>query len=79
MNKGDYKEASRRYKVLKNELNEYYDYKFEGIPLAHEIQRNRAACETKLQNYTEALNLLESTKSWQKVCEGNRSPGLIIT
>lgn len=45
----------------------------------HEICRNRAACETKLNNFNEALNLLDSTKSWQKVCEGNKSPGLIIT
>ena len=45
----------------------------------HEIHRNRALCETKLNNFSEALNLLDSTKSWQLICEGNKSPGLIIT
>lgn len=45
----------------------------------HEIYRNRAAAEMKTENYDEALNILDSTKSWQKICEGNKSPGLIMT
>jgi hypothetical protein len=45
----------------------------------HEIYRNLAACETKLKNFTEALSLLGSAKDWQKGCEGNKSPTLIIT
>lgn len=79
INRGKFKEASKLYKSLSREINVYYNYKFEGIPLVHEINRNRAACETKLSNYSEALSLLDSTKGWQKICEGNKSPGLIIT
>jgi hypothetical protein len=60
-------------------MNIFYGDKYEGIPLVHEINRNKAACETKLQNYDEALGLLNSTVEWQRVCEGVKSPGLIVT
>lgn len=79
MNRGKYKEANKLYKQLITEAAIHYDYKYEGIPLVHDIFRNRAACETKLNNFQEALSLLDSTKSWQKVCEGSKSPGLLIT
>lgn len=58
---------------------EFYDYKYEGIPLVHEIMKNMATCKTKLNQFAEALSLLDSTKAWQKGCEGNRSPNLIVT
>lgn len=37
-----------------------------------------ATCEAKLNNHKEALNLLNSTKDWQLVCEGE-SAGLALT
>lgn len=61
MNKGEYKKASVLYKKLISDMREFYDFKYEGIPLVHEILRNKAACETKLLNYEDALNLLNST------------------
>lgn len=79
MNRQKYREASQLFKQLTKDAAIHYDYKYEGIPLVHDIFRNRAACETKLRNYQEALSLLDSTKDWQKVCEGSKSPGLLIT
>ncbi len=59
-------------------LSLHYDYKYEGIPLVHDIFRNIASCESKMKNYSEALSLLDSAKGWQKVCEGN-SPNCVLT
>ena len=38
-----------------------------------------ATCKTKLNQYKEALGLLDSTKSWQRGCEGSKSPNLLVT
>lgn len=78
MRKEKFKESKKFYRELKGELYEYYDYKMEGIPLVHEIYRNLALSETKLNNHEEALNLLNSTKSWQQSSEG-KGPTLILT
>ena len=51
MNRGKHKEAHKLYKQLIGDVAKHYDYKFEGIPLVHDIFRNRAACETKLNNF----------------------------
>ena len=40
--------------------------------------RNVASCESKLKNYSIALNELDNVKVWQKVCEGN-SPNCVLT
>lgn len=58
------RESNKYYKSLRGEVSDYYDYKMEGIPLAHEIYRNLALSETKLNNVSEALNLLNSTRVW---------------
>ena len=79
MKKGKYRDASKMYKQLIQDAAKFYDYKYEGIPLVHDIFRNRAECEKNLNNFQEALGLLDSTKSWQKVCEGSRSANLLIT
>lgn len=79
MKKGKYRDANKLYKQLIQDAAKFYDYKYEGIPLVHDIFRNRAECEKNLNNFQEALGLLDSTKSWQKVCEGSRSANLLIT
>ena len=61
------------------EAAEYYDFKYEGIPLVHQIMNNYASCKTKLNQFSQALSLLDSTKMWQKGCEGSRSPSLLVT
>lgn len=70
MKQGKFREALKKYKNLQAEATVYYQYRFEGIPLVHDIFRNMATCEAKLNNHKEALNLLNSTKEWQLVCEG---------
>ena len=74
--KQKFMEATKYFKNLLDDICEYFDYRYEGIPLVHEIYTNRAACETKLKNYSEAINLLNTTYSWQKICEGSRSRNL---
>ena len=68
MNEGKYKEANKKFNEIIPEMTKYYNYKYEGIPLVHDMFRNKATCESKMKNYAEALNLLRSTKGWQKVC-----------
>lgn len=70
MKQGKFREALKKYKNLQAEATVFYQYRFEGIPLVHDIFRNMATCEAKLNNHKEALNLLNSTKEWQLVCEG---------
>ena len=70
MKRGKFKEANKKFKSLQAQTAIYYDYKFEGIPLVHEIFRNMALCQSKMNNHTEALNMLSTTKGWQKICEG---------
>jgi hypothetical protein len=62
MKQGHFKEALKKYKNLKSEATVHYQYRFEGIPVVHDIFRNMATCEAKLNNHEEALNLLNSTK-----------------
>jgi hypothetical protein len=45
--------------------------------LVHEIYRNLGLSETKNNNYDGALNLLNSTKSWSKSCEG-KGPSMML-
>jgi tetratricopeptide (TPR) repeat protein len=78
MKQGRYKEALKKYRNLQTETTMHYQYRFEGIPVVHDIFRNMATCESKLNNHKEALNLLNSTKDWQLVCEGE-SAGLALT
>lgn len=68
MNEGKYEEANAQFREIMPKLSVFYDYKYEGIPLVHDIFRNTASCESKMKNYSEALNLLDSAKGWQKVC-----------
>ena len=52
MRRGKLKEANRKFKTLQAETASYYDYKFEGIPLVHDIFRNMALCQSKMNNHT---------------------------
>ncbi len=42
--RGKYAEALKKYKNLQSETAKFYDYKFEGISLVHDIFRNMAIC-----------------------------------
>jgi predicted RND superfamily exporter protein len=79
MNKGKIKDAQKELKTILEDAANFYEYRYEGIPLVHEVMKNLASCKTKLNQFSEALSLLDSTKDWQKVCEGSRSPSLILT
>lgn len=79
MNKGKTKEAHKIFDDLLQKVTLHYSYKHEGIPLVHDIYRNMANCKSRLNQFKDALNLLNSTKSWQKGCEGSRSPNLVVT
>ena len=68
MKKDQYRQANKLYKKLRGEVSDYYNLKSEGIPLVHEIYRNLALSETKINNFEQALNLLNSSKSWQQSC-----------
>jgi hypothetical protein len=51
MKQNKHREALKKYKNLQNETSIFYNYRFEGIPLVHDIFRNMAACESKLNNH----------------------------
>lgn len=51
MKKEKFREANKYFKSLRGEITGYYDYKVEGIPLVHEIYRNLALTETRLNNH----------------------------
>lgn len=42
MKKEKFREANKYFKSLRGEISGYYEYKVEGIPLAHEVYRNLA-------------------------------------
>jgi tetratricopeptide (TPR) repeat protein len=79
MNKGKTKDAHKVFDELMQKVTLHYGFKHEGIPLVHDIYRNMANCKTQLNQYKDALTLLNSTKSWQQGCEGSRSPNLVVT
>lgn len=70
MRQNKFKEALKKFKNMQAETSVHYGYRFEGIPIVHDVFRNMATCEAKLNNLKESLNLLNSTKMWQLVCEG---------
>ncbi len=35
-----------------SEAAEHYDFKYEGIPLVHDILNNMATCKTKLNQFS---------------------------
>lgn len=47
----NFKKALKILRLLIAKLTKYYDYKYEGIPLVHDLFRNVAVCESKLSNY----------------------------
>jgi|LakMenEpi03Aug12_release.lakeMendotaPanAssembly.Ray.scaffolds.fasta_scaffold659609_3 hypothetical protein len=45
------KEAVKKFRNLQVESSQYYNHRFEGIPIVHDIFRNMATCEAKLNNH----------------------------
>ena len=58
MKLGKYKQALKKYRNLQAQATKFYQFRFEGVPVVHDLFRNMATCETKLNNHKEALNLL---------------------
>lgn len=44
MRQGKYKEALKKFKNLQGESSLHFNYRFEGIPIVHDIFRNMATC-----------------------------------
>ena len=44
MESGDLKGANKKFRDILPILTKHYDYKYEGIPLVHDIMRNIGAC-----------------------------------
>jgi hypothetical protein len=51
MKQNKFKEALKKFKTLQSDSSIYYGYRFEGIPIVHDIFRNMATCEAKLNNH----------------------------
>lgn len=50
MKQNKFKQALKKFKNMQAETSVHYGYRFEGIPIVHDIFRNMATCEAKLNN-----------------------------
>ena len=71
--KGSTKKAATLIKNLLQDIEKAYSFNFEGKPLVHDIYRSMAACQSKMGLHKDALETLNTTLSWQLVCEGKTS------
>ena len=74
-----------KYKSAKNQFNKSIEFcensniSISSSPVGHEIMKALSRCYLNSGSLSESKVILETTKKWEEICEGNNSSSLLKT